>query len=147
MTLSNDFIQKVIQSIQVPENRFHPLVHILGEPEIGQGTSIGLFSEINANHCKVVIGEECDIASFVAINGADSHQKAIGLSDEIDRGNIIVGDHVFIGSHSFIGGNVEIGSHCVVSAGTILVNSGKIPPYSLIIGNPAVIKPGYYQNR
>lgn len=147
MTLSNDFIQKVIQSIQVPENRFHPLVHILGEPKIGKGTSIGLFSEINANHCKVTIGEHCDIASFVAINGADSHLKAIGCSNTIDRGDIIIGNNVFIGSHSFVGGNVEIGSNCVVGAGTILLNKGKIPDYSLITGNPVVIKPEYYKKK
>jgi len=50
------------------ENDFHPLIWINGEPEIGNGVYIGRFSEINAKGAKVVIGENCDIASFVAIN-------------------------------------------------------------------------------
>lgn len=147
MTLDDEFTQKVITSIQVPENRFHPLVHILGNPRIGSGTSIGLFSEINANGAEVVIGKSCDIASFVAINAADSHLKTIGLSDTIARKDIRIGNHVFVGSHTFIGGYVDIGDNSVVGAGTILINKGKIPPYSLIIGNPAVVREGYFRDK
>jgi acetyltransferase-like isoleucine patch superfamily enzyme len=54
-------------------NRFHPLVWIVGQPEIGKGVYIGGMSEVNANGASVVIGDNCDIASFVTINCADSH--------------------------------------------------------------------------
>ena len=60
------------------KNEFHPLVWINGEPEIGRGVYIGGFSEINAKGARVVIGDNCDIASFVAINCADSHKKCLG---------------------------------------------------------------------
>ena len=46
-------------------------------------------------------------------------------------------------TQSFIGGGVHIGHHSVVGAGTI-VREGNYPPYSLIVGNPAVVKEGYY---
>lgn len=125
------------------DNRYHPLVWIHGEPEIGEDVYIGGFSEINANGARVTIGEGCDIASFVAINVADSHQKCIGFSEEVDRKDIFIGDHVFIGSHSVILGGAKIGHHSVVGAGTV-VGSGEIPPYSLVVGNPAVVRPGHY---
>lgn len=139
-----EFKNKVIRAIEMPENEFHPMVHIWGNPEIGKGTYIGLFSEINANKGKVVIGENCDIASFVAINCADSHMMTIGLKEDIFRSTIILENNVFVGSHSFIGGDNQIGHHSVVAAGTILINAGIIPPYSLIVGNPAVVKESYY---
>ena len=120
------------------------MVNILGEPTIGDETYIGLFSEINANKGEVIIGDNCDIASFVAINCADSHKKTIGLSDNISRSSIVIEDNVFIGSHSFIGGNTHIGHNSVIGAGTILINGGHIPPYSLVVGNPASVKKGYY---
>ncbi len=142
-----DFKEKVQKAIEVPKNRFHPLVHIWGTPEIGEGTFIGFFSEVNGNKGKVVIGKNCDIASFVAINCADSHLHAIGLKDEIVRSEIVLEDNVFVGSHSFIGGNTHIGHHSVIAAGTILINGGNIPPYSLIVGNPAVIKERYYEGK
>jgi acetyltransferase-like isoleucine patch superfamily enzyme len=138
-----DFRAAFLRTIDNQENPYHPLMWILGTPEIGPGTRIGGFSEINAKGARVVIGKGCDIASFVAINVADSHKKAIGLADEIDRRDIIIGDHVFIGSHSAILGGATIGHHSVIAAGTI-VRAGDIPPYSLVVGNPAVVKPGYY---
>ena len=126
-----------------PENRFHPLVWIIGNPEIGENVHIGGFSEVNAKGAEVKIGDNCDIASFVAINCADSHKKCIDLSADIDRDDILIGEHVFIGSHSVIKGGASIGHHSVIAAGTI-VGAIDIPPYSLVIGNPAVVKPGYY---
>lgn len=139
-----DFKRKVIESLEMPQNIFHPLVHIWGNPEIGEGSFVGFYSEINANKGKVVIGKNCDIASFVAINCADSHLRTIGIKEDIDRSTIVLEDNVFVGSHSFIGGNTHIGRNSVVAAGTILINGGEIPPFSLIIGNPAIIKEGHY---
>jgi acetyltransferase-like isoleucine patch superfamily enzyme len=143
----NEFKNKVIDSLELPHNTMHPLVYISGNPSIGEGSYIGLFSEINANKSKITIGKNCDIASFVSINCADSHKLTLGLSKEIERKEIIIEDNVFIGSHCFIGGYVKIGHHSVISAGTILINKQEIPPYSLIFGNPAVIKEGYYKDK
>lgn len=128
-----------------PTNRFHPLVWIVGDPEIGEGVYIGGMSEVNAKGARVFIGDHCDIASFVTINCADSHKKCIGLSNEIERRDILIEDHVFIGSHSVIKGGAKIGHHSVIGAGTI-VEPVEIPPYSLVIGNPMVVKAGYYKS-
>jgi len=128
------------------QNRFHPLVWINGEPEIGEGTFIGAMSEVNAKGARVVIGNNCDIASFVSINCADSHKQCIGLAEEIERHDIELGDSVFVGSHTLIKGGVVVGHHSVIAAGTI-VSPGVIPPYSLVYGNPSVVRPGYYLNR
>ena len=69
------------------------------------------------------------------------------MSEEIERGKIVFENNVFVGSHSFIGGGTHIGHNSVVAAGTILIKGGRIPPYSLIKGNPAVIYPGYYERK
>ena len=145
MTLA-EFTKLLAEATHMPENRFHPFVWIVGEPEIGEDVYIGGFSEINARGARVRIGSNCDIASFVSINCADSHKRCIGLMDEIERQDIIIEDHVFIGSHAFIKGGVHIGHHSVIGAGTI-VGPGVIPPYSLIVGNPMQVKPGYYHAR
>jgi carbonic anhydrase/acetyltransferase-like protein (isoleucine patch superfamily) len=128
------------------ENRFHPFVWIVGDPQIGEGVYIGGFSEVNAKDVKVVIGDFCDIASFVSINSADSHRLCIGQSTAVHRADITIEDHVFIGSHSVVKGGARIGHHSVVAAGTI-VGPGEIPPYSLVAGNPMTVKAGYYQKR
>jgi acetyltransferase-like isoleucine patch superfamily enzyme len=142
----DEFNRLLARATGMPENRFHPFVWIVGDPEIGEGVYIGGFSEVNARGARVSIGAHCDIASFVSINCADSHKHCIGLTKEIERQDIVIEDHVFIGSHSFVKGGAHIGHHSVVAAGTI-VGPGVIPPCSLITGNPMQVRPGYYRAR
>lgn len=139
-----EFKQSFLQMMQNRENPFHPLVWINGDPEFGSNIYIGGFSEVNAKGARVVIGNNCDISSFVAINVADSHLMTLGIDDKNNCQDIIIENNVFIGSHSAILSGVRIGHHSVVGAGTI-VRSCTVPPYSLVIGNPCVIKPGYYR--
>lgn len=143
MTQDEEFKAKFEAVTGFRTNPFHPLVWILGEPIIGVGVYIGGFSEVNAGGARVCIGDNCDIASFVTINCADSHRKCLGLSDIVERRDITIEHHVFIGSHSIIKGGSHIGHHSVIAAGTVV--SGVIPPYSLVIGNPMQCKAGYYE--
>lgn len=130
----------------LPANRFHPMVWINGEPKIGRDVYIGGFSVVNGKDTVVEIGDECDIASFVSINSADSHARCLGLSNEIDRKPIRLGRRVFVGSHTVIKGGATIGEYSVIAAGTV-VEGVDIPPYSLVYGNPMQVRAGYYRDR
>ena len=145
--MNRDEFQEIFSQVtNFKMNRFHPLVWINGEPDIGENVSIGGMSEINAKGAKVIIGDNCDIASFVAINCADSHKRCIGLIEEIERKDIIIENNVFIGSHCFVKNGAHIGHHSVIAAGTI-IDPGYIPPYSLVLGNPMIVKAGYYYEK
>jgi acetyltransferase-like isoleucine patch superfamily enzyme len=143
---SKKFREMFLEMIHNQENPFHPLVFVQGEPEVGKNVYIGLFSEVNARYSHVRIGDNCDIASFVSINVADSHNLCIGLSEKNERKPIIIENNVFIGSHCFIKGGAHIGHHSVIAAGTI-VEGKEIPPFSFVSGNPMKIKKGYYSGR
>lgn len=138
-----EFLRLFSESTNIKGNPFHPLVWISGEPQIGENVYIGGMSEVYAKGAVVCIGNDCDIASFVVINCSDSHKKTIEISNDVERADIVLEDHVYVGTQSFIGGGTYIGHHSVVGAGTI-VPKGKYPPYTLIVGNPATVKPGYY---
>ena len=139
---NSEFKKLFLHTINNQDNPFHPLVWINGSPVIGEETYIGGFSEINAKGAKVVIGKKCDIASFVAINVADSPRRCIGLDNTNTNRDIKIGDFVFIGTHCAILGGASIGHHSVIAAGSI-IRSVKIAPFSLVIGNE--IKSGYYK--
>ena len=138
-----DFENFFFEFIDNQKNKYHPLVFIRGNPKIGKNTFIGFFSEIWAKDSSITIGDNCDIASFVSINTADSHKKCIGIIKSIERKPIVIEDNVFIGSHCVIKGGARIGHNSVVAAGTV-VDGVKIPPYSLIFGNPMKVREGYY---
>ena len=145
MNLS-EFKEILANAINFKQNRFHPLVWINGDPEIGKNVYIGGMSEVNAKGAKVIIGDNCDIASFVSINSADSHNKCLDENNDIERKEIILKNNVFVGSHCLIKGGAQIGHHTVIAAGTI-VDGVKIPPFSLVSGNPMNVKEGYYKNK
>lgn len=126
--------------------RFHPLVLINGDPKIGEGTRIGIFSEVYDHGGIVKIGRDCDIASLVGLNCASSHRRCLGIEKEIDCKPISLGDNVFVGEMSVILGGAHIGHHCVVAAGTV-VREGVYEPYSLIFGNPCRVRRGYYKKK
>jgi len=126
------------------KNKFHPLVWINGKPDIGKNVYIGGFSEVNSKGAKIKIGNNCDIASFVSINVADSHLKTIGKAKNISKKKILIDNNVFIGSHCVILGGTIIKKNSVIAAGTVL-RGEKIPEFSLAIGNPAKIIKGYYK--
>lgn len=112
-------------------NVFPPGVKIHGEVEIGEGTSICEPADINGNRCSIVIGDHCDIAAFVTINCADSHMRCIGLSEEIERRPINLGDHVFVGQGAIILGGCRIGHHSVIGAGVVMKGL-TVPPWSRV---------------
>lgn len=139
------FKRQLSRALGFSENRFHPLVWVLGNPQIGRNVYIGGMSEVNATGAKLFIGDDCDIASFVTINCADSHKKCLGLMDEVARRDIHIENNVFIGSHCVVKGGAHIGHHSVIAAGTV-VDAGRIPPYSLVRGNPMQVSENHYRD-
>lgn len=51
--------------------------------------------------------------------------------------DIIVGNNVFIGMNSIILPGTKIGNNVIIGAGSVV--RGRIPDYSVVIGNPAVV--------
>lgn len=65
---------------------------------------------------------------------------AIGEKLDTDVGmlrNIVVGSNVFIGMNCILLPGTNVGNHVIIGAGSVV--RGKIPDYSMVVGNPAVI--------
>jgi len=79
---------------------------------INIGTTISHHSKINRN---VFIAPGVNIAGYVNIN-----------------------EGVFIGTNATIIDHINIGKYSVIAAGAVVIND--VPPYSMVAGNPAVVK-------
>ncbi len=99
----------------------------------------------------IYIGDNVGIAAYCYIRTANHKIENIdipilqqghdfkSLSYNDSNYSIIIEDDVWIGSHSIILSGSYIGQGSVISAGSVV--SSKIPPYSIVAGNPArVIK-------
>lgn len=94
----------------------------------------------------VYIGKYTTIAERTLIT---DHTHGIPIKEEIilpprhrplhSRGKIVIEDFVSIGEGVVVLGGVTIGHHSIIGANTVVTKD--IPPYSVVIGNPArVIK-------
>ena len=89
---------------------------------------------------KLIIGNDVLIASDVFIcnydHGMDNLTESY-LNNELTIGSVIIEDGVWIGEKAMVLKNVTIGEHSIVGAGAVVTKS--VPPYSLVVGNPARI--------
>ncbi|MGV3600064.1 MAG: hypothetical protein ACO1N1_02610 [Dyadobacter fermentans] len=56
-----------------------------------------------------------------------------------DKGVPVIGDQVWIGSNSIIVGKITIGSNVLIAPNSFVNKS--VPDNSIVLGNPAIIKP------
>lgn len=105
--------------------------------EIGDKTYINHDSDIRSRE-RITIGNNVSIAYNVLIQDSDYH------ATYDDNGNskpqtlpIVIGDNVWIGANAIILKGVNIGESSVVGAGSVVTKD--VPPYSLVVGNPARI--------
>jgi len=124
-----------------------PGVRIIGDVILGAGVSIAAPAELMAKGSSITIGDGCDIASFVVISTADSHERCRqeGMVT-IERLPIKIGARVFIGTHAVILGGCDIGEGSVIGAGVVLKNE-TIPPNSRVTVPKPVIEERYYWRR
>lgn len=102
--------------------------------EIGDFCS--LVGVIIATNGKVVIGSYTFIAHEVVI--ADSFAEIPSGRKASAKGNIIIGENVWIGANAVILSGAKIGEGAIIGAAAVV--DFEVPPFSIVVGNPASIK-------
>lgn len=101
--------------------------------EIGEGLAILHLGGIAINK-NAILGKNITIFQGVTIGGDVGKRK----------GAPKIGNKVWIGANAVVVGNITIGDNVLIAANS-LVNFN-VPDNSLVIGNPAMIKPFYKIN-
>lgn len=118
---------------------FTTINNAVGDVMIGEKTIVGMGSVIIG---PVSIGNHVMIAQNIVMSGLNHGYEDVNIppSDQpVTCRDIIISDNVWIGANSVITAGVTLGKHCVVGAGSVVTKS--VPPYSVVVGNPArVIK-------
>lgn len=112
---------------------------------IGGNTIIDCLSKIKISN-DVLISYECvlsdhdshSINSSKRINDLSRFQANKMIWSEINTKEIIIKNNAWIGMRSIILKGVTIGEGAIVAAGSVVTKD--VPPYTLVAGNPAVIK-------
>lgn len=81
---------------------------------------------------QVIIGENCTLRQCTTLGNKQIQDGGFTRSP-------VIGNYVDIGSNACIIGAITIGDHVLIGSGAVVVKD--VPPYSIAVGNPAVIKP------
>ncbi len=128
----------------VHESAFvHPQAAVTGNVIIGKDVYIGPGAAIRGDWGGIVIEDGCNVQENCTIHMFPGVTVRLLEAAHIGHGAIIhgatIGRNVLVGMNSVIMDHVEIGDECIIGALTFIKADEKIPPRSLVVGNPAKI--------
>jgi len=113
----------------------------VGDVIIGNRTRIGLSNTIIG---PVTIGDDVRLAQNVVLSGLNHNYEGIESpihEQGVSTKPIVIEAESWIGANVVIVPGVTIGKHSIVAAGSVVTKS--MPPYSVIVGNPAKVLKQY----
>lgn len=119
-----------------PDNPYHPMCWIIGEPSIGKGTWIGPFTVIDGSG-GLTIGEGCDIGPGAKIYTHSSARRCLSgrAFNEIEREATVIGSRVFVGSNAVVFAGVTVGDEVIIQPNSVV--TADVPARTVVSGNPA----------
>lgn len=121
----------------------HPLAAVTGCVRIGADVYVGPFAALRGDFGEIIIEDGCNVQEHCIIHmfpGVSVHLKP---NAHIGHGAMIhgavIGSNVLVGMNTVIMDDVEIGDECIIGAMSFIKEGTKIPPRSLVVGNPARI--------
>ena len=129
-----------------------PLVHptafvseaayVVGDVEIGEGSSIWPGTVIRGDMGKVKIGKYTNIQDNSVVHGDDD----VEIGDYVIVGHRVmwhakyIGDQSLIGNGAILNDGVIIGENTVVGSGAMLLENMDIPKRSIVVGMPGRVR-------
>lgn len=133
---------------------FYPKVHescfiapggvLIGNVEMGKGSSVWYNAVIRADVARIVIGEKTNIQDLCSIHCDFGVDTIIGDSVSVGHSAVLhgctIGDDCIIGMGAILLNGCKVGKECLVAAGSVVTPGTDIPEGSLVMGSPAKVK-------
>ena len=138
----------MIRSLDGISPKIHPaafvseLAYVVGDVEIGEGSSIWPGAVVRADMGKITIGRFTCVQDNSVVHG----DADVVIGDNVVIGHRVlchaktVGDRVLIGNGATVNDGVEIGDDAVLASGTMVVDNTQIPSRSIVMGVPGKIR-------
>lgn len=124
-----------------------------GVTKLGYRTTLGKNNYLVGD---VTIGRYCQIGASVAFHSSDHPVQHLStyINSKLFEGRlsqlkkldpILVGNDVWVGHGAVILSGVNIGDGAIIGAGSVVTKD--VPPYSIVVGNPARILKYRFENK
>lgn len=118
---------------------------VLGRVQIGARSSIWPGTVIRGDVHTIEIGDETNVQDLSCLHVLKD-RFSLRLGHRVSIGHAValhgceIGDLCLVGMRATVMDDVELGSESLVAAGALITPGTKIPPRSLVMGSPAVVK-------
>ena len=145
----------MIRSLNGKAPKIHPSVfisdaaYIVGDVEIGEGSSVWPGAVIRGDFGRITIGRNSVIQDTCVVHADD--YLDIGDNVLVTHGAVLhchkVGNNVLIGINAALLEDAEVGNFVLIGAGAIVRDNAVIPDNSLVVGVPGQVRPLSDANR
>jgi carbonic anhydrase/acetyltransferase-like protein (isoleucine patch superfamily) len=126
-----------------PSSFVHPQAAVTGDVIIGSNCYIGPGAALRGDWGRIILEDGCNVQENCTIHMFPGVTVLLKAGAHIGHGAIIhgatIGKDCLIGMNAVVMDNAELGDECIVGALTLVKQDEKIPPRSLIAGNPGKI--------
>ena len=126
-----------------PSAFVHPLAAVTGNVIIGKDVYIGPGAAIRGDWGGIVIEDGCNVQENCTIHMFPGITVRLMEGAHIGHGAVVhgalIGRNSLVGMNAVIMDEVEVGDECIIGALTFIKAGEKIPPRSLVAGNPGKI--------
>jgi carbonic anhydrase/acetyltransferase-like protein (isoleucine patch superfamily) len=117
---------------------------VLGDVTLGEHSSVWYNAVLRGDINRIEIGHHSNIQDNAVLHLADDFPCIVGNWVTIGHSAIVhackVGDECLIGMGATILDGAEIGEQSIIGANALVTQFTQIPPGSLVVGSPAVVK-------
>jgi carbonic anhydrase/acetyltransferase-like protein (isoleucine patch superfamily) len=117
---------------------------VIGDVEIGAGASIWFGSVLRGDVGAIRVGARSNIQDLSMLHMSLGISNTV-IGEEVTVGHrviihgALIGDGALIGMGAILLDNCEIGAEALIAAGAVVTAGTKIPPRTLVIGQPAKV--------
>ncbi|AZR71974.1 gamma carbonic anhydrase family protein [Anoxybacter fermentans] len=120
-----------------------PGAQVIGDVEIGAGSSIWPNAVVRGDMAKITIGQRTNIQDNCTLHVDDEHPLIIGDDVTVGHNAVLhgctIGNNALIGMGAIILDGAKIGDQALIGAGTLIPPGKEIPPRSLVVGSPGKV--------
>jgi carbonic anhydrase/acetyltransferase-like protein (isoleucine patch superfamily) len=124
-----------------PDAYVSPRATLIGDVEVGEGSSIWENAVLRADMGRIRIGRHSNVQDNCTIHTDLGGQSVIGDFVTVGHNAVIHGsvvhDYVVVGMNSTLLEGSEVGPNSMVAAGSVVLEKEKTPPKVLLAGVPA----------
>ena len=126
-----------------PSAFVHPQAVVTGAVTIGKDCYIGPGAALRGDWGEIILKDGCNVQENCTVHMFPGVRVVLEEGAHIGHGAIIHGSHIgkncLVGMNAVVMDNVVLGDESIVGALTFIKEGEKIPPRSVVVGNPGKV--------